>query len=271
MHIYRKENKILAYAPLKKINGLPVEGENYHIRVLDKKDVANMVELSSCIYNSLRQGQECFIHKHNEDYYNNMIDNPNMVFVGAVKGKQLIAMSYLHFTKSSNDLFEEFPCADVSFLNNDFSNVACLGADSVHPEYRGNNINANMVKFRTEYAKNCGVENMLSIIDRKNIWNMKPYFGNDFFMIGAGVDPSDGGNIAFMHKNTKKDGTSVLPLGVEIPFDNYSLIDKMFKYKRVGIGYNAENSSLIFACNVINNQKLIANHNNKIMEVSNGR
>ncbi len=248
MHLYATENKILAYAELHKIRTLPTEGKHlYYIRKLDLKDIDAMVSLSSDIYRSLKNGQECFIHQHERSYYEQMLQNPQMHFIGAFYGKQLIAMSYLRVVTNHNDLFEEFPNLNISFLGKK-PNVACLGADSVHPDFRGNKINANMIYFRMKYAENIGVKDCVSIIDRKNIWNMRPYFANKFAMIGAGIDPSDGGNIAFMHRNLENQIAYNRDSYVEVPVENYQLLDKMFAHKRIAFGYNNATSSLKITC-----------------------
>ncbi len=248
MHIYTRGNRILAYAPLRKINHIPTEEPKcYHMRRLSRQDVDAMASLSAVIYGALAKGQECFIHKHDRAYYEQMMNNPKMHFVGAFNGRQLIAMSYVRIVNSRKELFEEFPSSNISFLGRDFQ-AACLGADSVHPDYRGNSINANMIHFRLKYAGHLGVKDCLSIIDRENIWNMRPYFANDFVMMGADVDPSDGGNIALMHRRLGAKAAYNKDNYVEVPFDHFGLLNKMFAYRRVAVGYNSQTRSLRMVC-----------------------
>lgn len=244
MQVYTRGNRILAYAPLYKINHVPVsEPGHYHMRRLSRQDIDAMAELSSTIYASLGKGQECFIHKHDRGYYEQMMNNPRMHFVGAFNGRQLIAMSYVRIVRSRKELFEEFPTANVSFLGKGFQ-AACLGADSVHPDYRGNHINANMIHFRLKYAENMQIRDCLSIIDRKNIWNMRPYFANDFVMMGADIDPSDGGNIALMHRRLDKKTVYGREAHIEIPVERYGLLDKLFASGNIAVGYSSTNNAL---------------------------
>ena len=56
------------------------------------------------------------------------------------------------------------------------SRVASFGADSVLPEYRGNALNSVMVNYRLKLAEQMGCTDCTSIVDRKNKWNMAPYF-----------------------------------------------------------------------------------------------
>lgn len=244
MQIYTRGNRILAYAAIKKVNHQPVpEGNFYHMRKLSSQDISAMVELSSCIYHSLGKGQECFIHQHDRAYYEQMMRNPRMHFVGAFKGRQLIAMSYVRIVRSRKELFEEFPTADNAFLGKNFQ-VACLGADSVHPDYRGNKINENMIRYRMKHAQALGVNDCVSIIDRKNIWNMRPYFANNFVMMGADVDPSDGGDIALMHRRLDKGANYNREKYIEIPVERYQLLDKLFAGGNAAVGYNSESNAL---------------------------
>ncbi len=257
MNIYSRGNRILAYAELNKINHQPVEEKKlYHIRRLGNQDIDAMVDLSSCIYKSLRKGQECFIHQHNKDYYEQMVKNPRMHFVGAFNGSQLIAMSYVRIVRGRKELFEEFPSKNTAFLGKNFQ-VACLGADSVHPDYRGNRINENMILYRMKQAEALGVKDCVSIIDRKNIWNMRPYFANDFIMLGTDVDPSDGGDIALMHRKLDEKIQPSRELCVEIPVERYALLDKMFTSGYVASGYNSAAETLqVVPCTYYNQPQL---------------
>lgn len=234
----------MAYAAMNKINHRPVETEKfYHLRKLSVRDIPAMVELSSCIYHSLEKGQECFIHQHDRAYYEQMMDNPKMHFVGAFDGGQLIAMSYVRMVRSRKELFEEFPSRNNAFLGKEL-HTACFGADSVHPAYRGNRINENMIRYRMKQAELLGATDCVSIIDRKNIWNMRPYFANDFVMMGADVDPSDGGDIALMHRRVDK-----LPLyhsneQTETPVNDYKALNRMFAGQYIAVGYNSASQAL---------------------------
>lgn len=244
MHIYTRGNRVLAYDAINKINHCSVdEPRLYHIRKLSMQDIPAMVELSSCIYQSLGEGQECFIHQHDRAYYEQMMKNPRMHFVGAFNGRQLIAMSYVRIVRSRKELFEEFPTKNNAFLGKDFQ-VACLGADSVHPLYRGNKINENMIRFRMKLAELLGVSDFVSIIDRKNVWNMRPYFSNDFAMMGADVDPSDGGDIALMHRRLSAKKLSCEDNYIEIPVNDYRRLNQMFANGHIATGYNSENHAL---------------------------
>lgn len=245
MHIYTRGNRVLAYDAINKINHHPVEEPRfYHIRKLSVQDISAMVELSSCIYRSLGEGQECFIHQHDRSYYEQMMKNPRMHFVGAFNGRQLIAMSYVRVVRSRKELFEEFPTRNNAFLGKDIQ-VACLGADSVHPSYRGNKINENMIRYRLKQVELLGISDSVSIIDRKNVWNMRPYFSNDFAMMGADIDPSDGGDIALMHRRLGKAGISRENGFTEVPVNDYRRLNQMFATGHIATGYNSDSQALL--------------------------
>ena len=138
-------------------------------------------------------------------------------------------------TPYSEDLYEKNPNMKA----------VSLGADCVHPEYRGNNFNQIMIQYRLNLAKKMGCSDAFSIIDRNNHWNMSPYFNNGFHMFAGATDPSDGGKIALMH-NDIKEQKKVKALGLPVAYDNFSHIDILLAKGFVGNSYNPKNKTINF-------------------------
>ena len=53
----------------------------YHIRPLTQKDAEQMGKLSENIYRHLKNGEECFIHKHNQEYFHEVFDNKQINYI----------------------------------------------------------------------------------------------------------------------------------------------------------------------------------------------
>lgn len=227
---------------------------SFFIRPLTIKDCAAMGDLSTCIYDNLEAGQECFIHKHDKSYYRDLFKNgnsENVKYVGVFVGRELVAMSYFRMIDNDKDLQSELPNHRLNIFSSDrgVGNVvvAAFGSDSVHPKYRGNRLNTLMVEYRTSYAEMLGATDFVSIIDRKNVWNMNPYFHNNFNMFASSIDPADNGKIALMHRPAKEEIFYNDNNDERANFANFNTIDKMLHMKRIGIAYEKETSSIVFA------------------------
>ena len=205
-----------------------------------------MGELSSVIYSYLGKGEECFIHKHNSNYYQKIFDNKDITYIGVFVGQQLIGMSYIYNCDNMQKLNSEIPNSPINFFEkNPDMRAVSLGADSVHPDYRGNNLNQIMIQYRLNLARHHGYSDVFSIIDRKNHWNMPPYFTNGFKMFASSTDPSDGGKIALMHHSLKERSIH-FQSGVNVSYDNFAHIDTLLARGFIGTSYNNQTKTINF-------------------------
>lgn len=234
---------------IEKMRGIKVEKNNapkFIIRPLAKEDAHSMSELSAVIYSYLGKGEECFIHKHDSNYYQKIFDNKDVTYIGVFVGQQLIGMSYIYNCDSMQKLNNEIPNSPINFFEkNPDMRAVSLGADSVHPDYRGNNLNQIMIQYRLNLARRQGYSDVFSIIDRKNHWNMPPYFTNGFKMFASAIDPSDGGKIALMHHNLKEKG-QYFHGGINVSYDNFSHIDTLLARGFIGTSYNQQSKTINF-------------------------
>lgn len=253
MIIYNTKNTILGTLEIKKANHQLLEHpRTARVRKLAAADIPAMAKLSECIYHNLREGQECFIHKKDAAYFDQSINQAENTYIGVFLGSKLIAMSYMKMVGNNTGLWEEFPYAGLDFfsesrqqrLNTSNIEVACLGADSVHPDYRGNNLNSAMVRFRMCYAQKNDATDCVSIIDRKNVWNMTPYFNNDFAMLASTIDPLDNGKIALLHRPLKEDLAVNNHYFSEVNYQDYEEIDRQFSKGKIGVGINRKNGNV---------------------------
>ena len=118
----------------------------------------------------------------------------------------------------------------------------------VLPEYRGNALNSVMVNYRLKLAEQMGCTDCTSIVDRKNKWNMAPYFSGRFNLFATAVDPSDGGKISLLHRPLGKETVlSCFKPRIMLPFDRFELIDGLIGRGFVGIDFNRETGGVLFA------------------------
>lgn len=232
---------------LNKINGEHISSlQSFIIRPLNQNDAAAMGDLSTDIYRHLGNGEECFIHKHEKEYYHEVFNNPDIHYIGIFAGSNLIGMSYIRVCRDEQSLFDEIPGSPVNFFDRrPQAKIAALGADCVRPEYRGNNLNQIMIGCRLELAADLGCTDAASIVDRSNHWNMPPYFNNGFKMFATAIDPADGGKIALMHHNLSS-AVQQPAKGISIPYGRFALIDNLIGKGFVGISYNKEDATVLF-------------------------
>lgn len=217
------------------------------IRPLNDNDAEAMGELSADIYSHLGHGEECFIHKHQKEYYRQIFNDPNIRYIGIFAGSRLIGMSYVRICRDTQSFADEIPGCPESFFNQrDTVKIAALGADCVHPQYRGNGLNQIMIGYRLELAAGLGCSDAASIIDRSNHWNMPPYFNNGFQMFATAIDPADGGKIALMRHDLNAERDIHPSGGIAVPFKRFAIIDNLLAKGFAGIGYNKETSSILF-------------------------
>lgn len=232
---------------LNKISGNRISPpQNFIIRPLNQNDATDMGELSADIYRHLGNGEECFIHKHEKEYYHEVFNNPDIHYLGIFLGSRLIGMSYIRVCCDEQSLFDEIPGNPINFFDRrPQAQIAALGADCVRPEYRGNNLNQIMIGCRLELAADLGCTDATSIVDRSNHWNMPPYFNNGFKMFATAIDPADGGKIALMHHNLSNSSAQTAK-GISIPYNRFAVIDNLINKGFVGISYDKKNATVLF-------------------------
>lgn len=264
---YMINNQVVWKGRLEKISGVRQEkSPSFIIRPLNRNDAEEMGNLSATIYSNLGKGEECFIHRHDKEYYHQIFDNENIHYIGVFAGSKLIGMSYIHLCHDRESFDDEIPNSPVDFFEGGRTSlVATMGADCVHPAYRGNQLNQTMIQCRLELASSLGCSDAFSIIDRNNRWNMPPYFNNGFNMYASTIDPSDNGKIALMHNdlhNTRQsDGR-----GISVPYNRLDLIDGLMAKGYIGNGYDAKSGKIKF---VLNNQNENTNVRNQFTLITN--
>lgn len=250
---YEVNGKMVWQGSLYKVNGQCQEKPiHFYIRPLNINDAEAMGNLSETIYENLREGQECFIHKHSKEYYHSIFENPQIHYVGVFVGKELVGMSYIKICENQQDLQDELPNSNYDFFseerNKENIKIASFGADSVSPAYRGNSLNTIMINYRMAEAERLNCTDCTSIVDRNNRWNMTPYFACRFNLFETAIDPSDGGKISLLHKPIDK--YTVLTKSkcrVSVPYDRFEIIDNLIKKGFIGIEFNKEEAKVTFA------------------------
>lgn len=250
---YQMNGEMVWQGALSKINGVHQDKPvRFIIRPLNVNDAEAMGRLSENIYENLRAGEECFIHKHSKEYYYDVFQNPKIKYIGVFVGSNLVGMSYLKMCDNKSELQEELPNAEYDFFaterNNGNSRVASFGADSVLPAYRGNSLNQVMIEYRMEQARREGCTDCTSIVDRSNLWNMTPYFTSRFNLFQTAIDPSDGGKISLLHKPIEKATVlSCFKTRVGVPYNRFELIDNMIKKGFIGVEFDRNQGVVTFA------------------------
>ena len=240
-------NQTIWHGRIEKFNGQQlIYRPRFYIRPMQNTDVKEMSSLSEKIYQKLKKEEECFIHKHNQSYYEETLKNPNIHYIGVFVGTQLIGMSALYVCENTTALTNEIPGIPSHLLkqyNNTLSGA--LGGDCVLPEFRGNNINQAMIAYRMELARQVKCQQVFSIIDRNNHWNMAPYFNNQFKMFASAIDPSDSGKISLMHYHFNRE-TFVYGEKISVPYTQFEKIDLLLSDGYIGKTYDSKTQTILF-------------------------
>lgn len=250
---YQINGETVWQGSLSKINGVVQEKPvHFYIRPLNINDAEAMGNLSENIYNHLREGEECFIHKHSKEYYYQVFQDTKINYIGVFVGSHLVGMSYLRICDNAKDIEEELPNSEYDFFakerNGGNSRIASFGADSVLPAYRGNALNTTMIEYRMAEAARMGCTDCTSIVDRSNLWNMTPYFACRFNLFQTAVDPSDGGKISLLHKPIERETVlSCFKTRISLPYDRFELIDNMITKGFIGVEFDRTKKEVTFA------------------------
>lgn len=240
-------NQTIWHGRIEKFNGQTlIYRPRFYIRPLQNTDVKEMSILSEKIYQKLKKEEECFIHKHDQSYYEETLKNSNIHFIGVFVGTQLIGMSALYVCENAKTLTNEIPGIPDHLLQRyDNSLSGALGGDCVLPEFRGNNINQAMIAYRMELAQQIKCQQVFSIIDRNNHWNMAPYFNNQFKMFASAIDPSDNGQISLMHHHFNRQ-TLISGKKISVFYTQFDKIDFLLANDYIGKKYDTKTKTIIF-------------------------
>ena len=268
---YTVNNQSVWRGRLTKIKGVCQDlMPNFVIRPLNRSDAEEMGNLSATIYSNLGKGEESFIHRHDKEYYHEVFDNEDIHYIGVFTGSKLIGMSYIRLCRDKESFDAEIPHSPIDFFEGGRTTlVAAMGADCVHPEYRGNQLNQTMIQCRLELASDLGCSDAFSIIDRNNHWNMSPYFNNGFNMYASATDPSDNGKIALMHNDFQNNSQSNSS-AISVPYNRLNLIDSLLAKGYVGNGYDPENGNIKFVLNRQNERNRLRNNFSILPQTSKG-
>ena len=179
-------------------------------------------------------------------------------------------MSDLYVCPNIQTLTNEIPGIPPHMLHRYHNTLSgALGGDCVLSEFRGNGINQAMIAYRMELAQHLNCQQMFSIIDRNNHWNMTPYFNNGFKMFASAIDPSDGGKIALMNHHFNQN-TQTHHKGLSLSYTQFDEIDFVLSQGYIGKTYDTHTQTILFVKEVemhhITKQNLYHNKYNHLKQ-----
>lgn len=229
--------------------GVLRNGTQYHIRFMDKDDIGMSMFLQNDIAKALEKENHLnfIVPKTREQFEKKIDDSGRMVGVFIKKSdgsEKLIAQSVLSLPKDGS---EHGLCDYNPPYKN--SEIALLESGAVHPEFRGNGLQAKMVDMRAKIAKKMGRKHLYSEVAKDNKYSWGVLINYNMILKAAGVDKSDGCELYYAHKDlTKEDvlkdkyNMALMVNPMEYPFEKQKkLFDDYVVYD-----WDKETSMIIF-------------------------
>ncbi len=244
------------------------DGTQCYTRFLTKDDIGMSMFLQNDIAKALEEEENSnfIVPKTKEQFERNIDDKGRMIGIFVEKedgAERLIAQSVLSLPK---DGMENNLCDFKPPYKN--SEIALLESGAVHPEFRGNGLQAKMVDMRAKIAKKIGRKQLYSEIAKNNIYSWSVLLKYNMVLVSAGVDASDGCELYYAHKDLTKDDMKknqykkvLMANPFEFPFENqkklfndYVIYDWDNKNSMVTFGENPQAEQVKLNSKIIHKQ-----------------
>lgn len=165
----------------------------YEMGFLDDGYLRDIMGLQETIIHSLAD-KEIF-RTHPPDYFKDHFQMENST-IGTFTSEGLIAYSVLYFPGEREDNFG----ADINLARNELNKVVHLATVAVHPDYRGNSLQAKMQGIHLEVAQRMGFEHACCMVSPKNRPSLQNIFSHGLIIKALKVK-FDSRLRYIMHKN----------------------------------------------------------------------
>ena len=221
--------------------------QEFIIRRLQNRDIPELYGLHKLILSNLHPDQQQFIHHKSRTDFQNMLDNPNQLLIGAFVGDKLIGYSSANFINQRN-MDNVLPGFN---LNYNPEEIVVLEQASVNPAYRGNNLASIMNAARQKIAfQEYGRRYAVTMVDIHNYYSYRNALRNGMCITQAAIDPEDNGHIVYLSKdiaNPPRFNAQNMPLAIAYNEMNIATVSVLLKNNYVAHSFDDERGEVIFS------------------------
>lgn len=221
--------------------------QEFVIRCLQNRDIPELYGLHKLILSNLRPDQQQFIHHKSRSDFQNMIDSPNQLLIGAFVKDKLVGYSSANFINRYN-MGNVLPGFN---LNYNPEEIVVLEQASVNPAYRGNNLASIMNAARQKIAfQKYGRRYAVTMVDIHNYYSYRNALRNGMCITQATIDPEDNGHIVYLSKeigNPPRFDPQNKPVTVAYSEMNLATVSVLLKNNYVAHSFNDERGEVIFS------------------------
>lgn len=187
--------------------------EEYEMVILDKTNIDELIDLQNEVARHLKN-PETFVMDSREFIFNEVLDKDKGRAIGVFAGKGLIAFRTVSFPgKSQFNMGRE-----LELPEDELDHVVHLEATVVHPEYRGNKLQAKMMKHTFDMVFKLGYYHILCTVSPFNYPSLKNVMDAGLVIkaLGQREGPYEGKWRFLLHRDLRFIGTKRYRRSIEV-------------------------------------------------------
>ena len=173
----------------------------YRIRLLGDSDVDEICRLHRLILNSLPD--QLLLYERDSDFFEGCVRGQGCV-VGALAGEALVGYATMSFPGPGDDNYGT--CLDLP--RDELPHVAHLAGSSIHPRFRGNGLQLQLLRLRTAFASGAGYYHQCGEVLPGNVISIENHLSCGYFLKGFRIDDfrfdQEGVPHFILHQDTRR-------------------------------------------------------------------
>jgi ribosomal protein S18 acetylase RimI-like enzyme len=154
---------------------------DYQVRFLTPADIPLLLDLHQVVIDSLPQ--PVVLYERDAKFFEKCTTDQGCV-VGAIHEGRMISYAALYRPLPGEENYGE----DLELPSEDLHEVGHLAGSAVHPEYRGNGLQAKLVDLRSDFARESGVRHLCGEVLPMNIISIANHLREGFLLKADKID-----------------------------------------------------------------------------------
>ena len=147
----------------------------YRIRLLGDSDVDEICRLHRLILNSLPD--QLLLYERDSDFFAGCVRGQGCV-VGALAGDALVGYATMWFPGPGDDNYGTY----LDLPRDELPHVAHLAGSSIHPRFRGNGLQLQLLRLRTAFASGAGYYHQCGEVLPGNVISIENHLSCGYFL-----------------------------------------------------------------------------------------